>query len=79
MSVPPESVAVGKCYVTSVERGLRLLRVVLVREDGRVQYDYCNRYGLRNHGWKAGIVDQASFARMAEREVPCDWTPEADG
>ena len=79
MSLPPETIEVGKCYLNHVERGPRVLRVLALLPDGRVQYEYQNRYGTRPlNKWNAGILDRAAFARIAEREVPCDWTPETD-
>jgi hypothetical protein len=80
VSLPPETIEVGKCYLNHVERGPRVLRVLALLPDGRIQYDYQNRYGTRLLSkWNASILDRAAFARMAERQVPCDWTPAEDG
>ena len=74
MSIPLESVAPGKCYLTETGQIRRVLRVL---PDGRVQYEY---RGAANPQilWKDGIQDRRSFASLVEREVPRDWTPEMD-
>jgi hypothetical protein len=72
MTIPPESIGVGKCYLTD---GNTVRRVVTVLPDRRIQYEW--RGGHRAK-WKAGILSGREFAQQAEREVPCDWTPERD-
>ena len=79
MSLPLEMIEPGKCYLNHVERGPRILRVLALLPDGRVQYEYQNRYGTKRVSkWSAGMLNRAAFSRMAEREVPCDWTPDDD-
>ncbi len=74
MSVPLKSLEVGKCYL--METG-HVRRVVRIMPDGRIQYEH--RVGhVVPRIWKAGIQDGRSFAVTIEREVPWDWTPEAD-
>jgi hypothetical protein len=68
----PESIQVGKCYLTD-DNTVR--RVVTIHPDGRIQYEW--RAGLRKK-WKVGILSRREFTAAAEREVPCDWTPETD-
>ena len=70
MSILPESIEVGKCYLTD---GNTVRRVVTIHPDGRVQYEW--RAGLRKK-WKAGILPRREFAVAAEQEVTCDWTLE---
>ncbi len=75
MTIPPESIEVGKCYL--VERdGVR--RVLKIWPDGRVQYE--TRSGPLGHTktWKPGMLQVRDFASSSLREVPCDWTPETD-
>ena len=74
MSVPPESIEVGKCYLARSQGSPRLCRVVKVMFDGRILYDQRTR--LRT--WSV-VQERQAFARILEREVPCDWTPEMDG
>ena len=80
MSIPPESIEAGKCYLVRTGRadqpqGVR--RVIRIMPDGRIQFEH--RIGsVTALGWKVGIQDARSFAFMAVREVPCDWMPEAD-
>ncbi len=75
MSVPPESIEAGKCYLMETGHVRRVMRLM---PDGRVQFE--SRMGhQRNPGaWRSGMQDGRSFALLAEREVPCDWTPETD-
>ncbi len=70
MTIPPESIEVGKCYLTD-ENTIR--RVLMIHPDGRIQYEW--RAGSRKK-WKAGILSRREFAVAAEQEVPCDWTLE---
>ena len=74
MSMPPGSIEVGKCYL--METG-HLCRVVALMPDGTVQYESRGEYS-HTALWKSGAEDDWSVAMLAEREVPCDWTPEAD-
>jgi hypothetical protein len=76
MTVPPESIQVGKCYLSN--NGM-VRRVVRLMPDGRVQYE--TRSGpLRNaKTWKPGMLQIRDFASSAQREVPCNWAPEGDG
>jgi hypothetical protein len=79
LSIPLEDIEVGKCYLYQAEHGIRVLRIIALLSDGRVQYDFQTRTGIRPpKKWTAGILDRAAFARMAEREVPCDWSPAMD-
>ncbi len=73
MTLPPESIQAGQCYLTDAGH---VRRVVRVMPDGRVQYEF--RRGHRVQ-WKSGILAGTSFALQADCEVPCDWTPEGDG
>jgi hypothetical protein len=72
MSIPPEIILVGQCYLTN---GPHVRRVVRIMPDGRIQYEW---RGGKRLSWKSGIVDAREFALVAERLVPCDWTPETD-
>ncbi len=80
MSIPAESIEVGKCYLVSTRRpdqpkGVR--RIVRILPDGRIQFEH--RIGPAGaFGWKVGIQDARSFAFLVEREVPCEWTPEQE-
>ena len=74
MSLPPESIQIGQCYLTDAGK----VRRVMGLPSGRVQFQ--QRPGHWK-GWKASrpdILDLRSFAFTAERPVPCDWTPETD-
>lgn len=73
MSIPPESIQVGQCYLMRtghVRRAIALL-------PGRVQYETRNRAPNRaGWTWRSGILDLKTFAAIVERPIPCDWTPE---
>ncbi len=80
MSIPPESITVGRCYLTTTERGYQVRRVVRIMPDGRVQYERRAAAGTRGATvWVLCMADRRTFALIAEREVPCDWTPEGNG
>ena len=74
MTIPPESIAVGKCYL--METG-HVRRVTRMLPGGRAQFERRAAH-LLPKVWKADVQDLRSFAATVEREVPCDWTPEAD-
>jgi hypothetical protein len=75
MSVPPESIEAGKCYLT-FSRQVR--RVVRLMPDRRVQFEQRPARHLNANAWQPGMQDRRSFAAVAEREVPCGWTPETE-
>ena len=75
MTIPPESVEVGQCYLG--DNG-QVRRVVHLWPDGRVQYETRSRHRRDAKVWKPGMISDLDFAATALREVPCDWTPEAD-
>jgi hypothetical protein len=84
VTIPPESVEVGKCYLawTSSGRGQRFQRVRQVVEllpDGRVKFATRRRLIEPEAPWpRTHVMTITAFAGSAEREVPCDWTGEAD-
>ena len=75
MPVPPESIEVGKCYLT---RETRVRRVTEIRPNGEVRYKYRSFPAHRRGTWQSGALPPDIFAEFVLREVPCDWTPEAD-
>ncbi len=78
MSLPPESIEVGKCYLTHVGGLSRVQRVVTLTPSGQVMIEV--RRKLHHHTvWIPEERSLRLFAVSAECEVPCDWTPEAEG
>jgi hypothetical protein len=75
MSIPPESIKVGKCYLMETG-GVRRVRAILL--DGRVQFEHRPAQQLGAEARRAGMRGVHAFAVQALREVPCDWTPETD-
>lgn len=76
MSVPPESIQIGKCYLVNTERGMQVRRVLEMMLGGRVQYEY-RREPVQPDAPppRRKLTSLASFAAVALREVPCDWSP----
>ncbi len=74
MSVPPETIQVGECYLTN----MGTIRRVTGLLPGRVRYEQrpAHRPTWANH--RTDILDLRSFAFSVERPVPCDWTAESD-
>ena len=75
MPVPPESIEIGKFYLTNDGR---LRRVAKFLSDGQVRYAYRSFPADKRKTWRTGRLDLESFAATAVREVPWDWTPEMD-
>ncbi len=75
MSIDPESIEVGQCYLT---RSGHVRRVRAITE-GRVLFDSRKKppRGTR-WVWQPSILDLQAFAAAAERPVREDWTPEND-
>ncbi len=74
MTVPPESIAAGKCYLAKTPSDAQLWKVIGIMPDGRVLYEQHTPVA----GWGVAIQERTTFAAAVEREVPCDWTPDAD-
>ncbi len=75
MSISPESIGVGKCYLT---RSGEIRRVLHILPHGQVRYEARRAAVLQSFGWTEGVLELALFAALIEREVPCDWTSDAD-
>ena len=75
MSVLAENIRVGRCYLTTDGRVRRALEV---RPEG-VRYSYRSFPADPRRTWRSGALSIEAFAATVEREVPCDWTPEAEG
>jgi hypothetical protein len=74
MSIAPESIQVGECYLTKMGTIRRVTGLLpgSVRNEQRPAH----RTTWPNH--RTDILDLRSFAFSVERAVPCDWTPERD-
>ncbi len=74
MSIPPESIQVGQCYLMDTGHVRQVLRVL----PGKVQF--ASRLATTRPGkdLKVDVLDLRSFAFSVERPVPCDWTAESD-
>ena len=76
MTVAPESLQVGHCYLTRSGQ----VRRVRAFHEGRVQFEARSKPPRPSSrwAWRPGIVDLDTFAAMVERPVACDWTPETE-
>ncbi len=76
MPVPPDSIEVGKCYLTNTGRVWRIIRFM---PDGRILYEHRAQhlYGQEQEQ-RPGMLTTLPAEVLIEREVPCDWTPDAD-
>ncbi len=75
MAVPPESIEIGKCYLSNDGRVRRAAKFL---PDGRIRYAYRSFPATQGRLWRTGRLDVERFAETSVREVPSDWTPEAD-
>jgi hypothetical protein len=78
MTITPESIEVGKCYLLEgeLQRSVRLVTHIL--PSGRVRFEGRDADVVRAFVWAGGTSDLTAFAEAALHEVPCDWTPETD-
>ena len=70
MSIDPQSIQVGQCYLSDTGKVRRVLNIL---PDGRVQFEARNRTdrtGLRS---KLDIMSAEAFAASTERPIRCDW------
>ena len=75
MSLPLESMKVGKCYLTDAGQVRRILHIL---PNGRVAYE--RRPAHRPDApWQEANQDLSMFAGLAEAEVPCDFGPSSVG
>ena len=75
MSVPPESIEIGQCYLTDTGKVRRVVRIL---PNGRVQFEWRSGHIIPKVAWRTDVIDLRSFAVSVERPVRCDWTPERD-
>jgi hypothetical protein len=81
MSLPPESIQVGRCYLTEVREGRtgkRVCKVIAVSPGGHLTYKHRALDRNRLRSWHKAWTSLDTFASLVSREVPCDWTLEAD-
>jgi hypothetical protein len=72
MSVPPESITVGKCFVTPGNQVRRVLSV----EAGKVTYEARGPKMIKGKWPSRSTVDMGRFAADVAREVPCHYDPD---
>ena len=72
MSLPPESLEVGRCYLTNTGRVWRIIRVM---PGERILYEQRSRRAPAKT-WQPGMLVALAAEMLIERENPCDWKPE---
>ena len=75
MALPPESIQIGRCYLT--EEG-RVRLVVGFGPAGWVRYKDRSADPNQKAAWRSGRLSLQMLAATVTREVPCDWTPERE-
>ncbi len=74
MSVPPDKIEVGQCYLFP---GDLVRRVVAITPSGGVAYEVRGPRPLK--GWRARSAHLVSFAAGAITIIPCDYEPGSRG
>ncbi len=83
MSIRPENIEPGRCYLARGKldmggNGLRVRRVIEILPDGQVRYE--QRRGPLSPGHprpNRGRMGLQAFAARVMREVPCNWAVES--
>jgi hypothetical protein len=71
MSMPLEEIKIGRCYLTD---GGQVRRVLEFLPEGRIRYE--RRPAHRPDApWQEAEQADATFAALAEEEVPCELGP----
>jgi hypothetical protein len=74
LAIPLTSIEIGKYYLLRIGDTTHVRYVVSIEADGRVHY--LDRTAKKH--WRHCIQERQYFASVSEREVPCDWTPDAE-
>ncbi len=72
MSIPPESIIPGKCFVTA---GNQVRRVLSVGE-GKVTYEARGAKMIKGKWPRRSTVELGRFASDVAKEVPCHYDPD---
>jgi hypothetical protein len=72
VSVPPESITPGKCFVTSGNQVRRVLGI----EDGKVTYEARGSKMIKGKWPRRSMVELTRFAADVVKEVPCHYDPD---
>jgi hypothetical protein len=75
MTIPPESIQVGKCYLTSDERVVQVMQFL---SNGSLSYRFRRADDTPPFHWTGAVASPEVLPFQPLREVPCDWTPEMD-
>ncbi len=72
MTIPLERMEVGKCYLTSDQRIVQVLRFL---SNGSLSYRF-RRADATPLRWTGAVASPEVLPFQVLHEVPCDWTPE---
>ncbi len=75
MTIPPESIAVGKCYLADRREAPQVWRVIAIFPDGQLEYQHRSADPAKKQVWRTAMTTVRLFVGAVTREVPCDWTP----
>jgi hypothetical protein len=75
VSISPDSIQVGQCYLLATGQ---VKRVLALLPSGRVHYEYRFIGRPLRKTWQPGTQEVRAFAALVERPVASDWTPESE-
>ncbi len=78
MTVSPESIEVGKCYLADRRQSPQVWQVTTIFADGRLEYKNRPIDPKARQHWRSARTTAPLFALTVTREVPCDWSPGGD-
>lgn len=78
MPLRPKSLRSGQCYLIDTPAGPRVCQITAIFWNESLKYRHRPAYGTPPARWPLARTSLQAFAALAAREVPCDWTLDAD-
>ncbi len=78
MTISPESIQVGKCYLADRRQSPQVWQVTTIFADGRLEYKNRPVNPELSQRLRSARTSLQLFASGIDRKVPCDWSPGAD-
>ena len=75
MTIPLERMEVGKCYLTSDGRVVRVLQFL---SNGSLAYRFRRADAMPPFHWTGAVATLEVLPFRLLREVPCNWTAEGE-